>query len=94
MNACEDQSEPLGEAPAVDGGLLGLGRNIAAAIDLADRQARAFAEIRELHRPTVYANPDAPDFPCCHGCSVLASPRYVGYPCETIAILDRLEIES
>ena len=47
------------------------------------------AAVLEIHRPTTYTNPNAPEFPCCHACSMLAVPRYVGYPCETVKAADR-----
>lgn len=58
MNACEDQSEPLGESPAVDtawaierGSVLGIlseADKVLATKQLAERQGQALTEIRAL----------------------------------------------
>lgn len=49
----------------------------------------AIEELREQHRPIRYTNPGAPDYPCCHPCTLLAAPRYVGSPCGVMETLGK-----
>ncbi len=69
-------------------GILGAADTVLATKQLAERQALALTKVRELHRPTRYSNSDAPAHDCCHACSCLAAPRYVGHPCETVHAID------
>ncbi|AUX82000.1 hypothetical protein QEH38_gp68 [Mycobacterium phage LilSpotty] len=78
MNATDDGLEPLGEAPEVP----------AATVQLAERQTAGITAVRVLHRPTRYEYRGAPQYDCCHACSLMAAPRYVGYPCPTIRAID------
>lgn len=90
MNACEDQSEPLGESPAIDtltaigrGAVLGIPRaadEVLATKQLAERQTDALNAVRELHAPS---QPEDPKWRYCTECGIDSD-----YPCSTIRAID------
>ena len=89
MNACEDETEPLGESPAIDtlsainraadAGMLSEAdkATATATAQLAERQAQALSAVRDIHF-TVTSGRYAP---YCHMC------RY-RVPCPTIRAID------
>lgn len=82
MNACEDQSEPLGEGP-VDTltaihrgatlGILSAADEVLAVKQLAERQTQALTAIRALHTENYFKN-----------CGCCLDP----WPCSTIRAID------
>lgn len=85
MNACEDETEPLGELPDVPAR-----SGVSVVLAAAEREAayaRACGEIRALHlRVGVRVSPDAPVSGVrCGACDV-------PWPCATAEILDRLGV--
>lgn len=90
MNACDDETEPLGESPDIDTlgaiqrgavlGILSAADQVTATVQLAERQGQALNAVRELHRPT---EPEDPRWAyCCH-CGIDST-----YPCATILAID------
>ncbi|OBK04673.1 hypothetical protein A5746_10265 [Mycolicibacterium conceptionense] len=87
MNACEDETEPMGESPAIDTlgainraaeiGMLSPADKVTATTDLADRQDKAINAVRALHY-TITSNRAGK---YCHECLFTA-------PCPTISAID------
>ncbi|WP_454232185.1 hypothetical protein [Mycolicibacterium fortuitum] len=72
MNACEDETEPLGESPDIDTlaainraaeiGMLSAGDKALATKQLAERQTQALNKVREIHKPfKIYGECDCTD---------------------------------
>lgn len=85
MNACEDQSEPLGEHidtfEAIQRGavvgILSAADEVLATKQLAERQAVALNKVRDLHSP------------CCNICkSPVCIVCFERIPCATIRAID------
>lgn len=84
MNACEDETEPLGESPDIDTlgairrgavrGILSAADAATATAQLAERQAQALNTIRRRHVPSESGG-------WCHECCTT-------YPCATIRAID------
>lgn len=83
MNACEDETEPLGEGPvdtltAINRGatlgILSTADEVLAVKQLAERQGHALKVIRELHTESTY-------WKNCGGC-------HEPWPCDTIRAID------
>ncbi|MDG5773923.1 hypothetical protein [Mycolicibacterium fortuitum] len=87
MNACEDQSEPLGEhidtLTAIQRGavvgILSAADEVLATKQLAERQTKALNAIRELHEPCTCCTP-----PTCRECD----PNLTGRECKTMRAID------
>ena len=73
MNACEDESEPLGEWSELP--------RITATVQLVERQGRALTKIRELHPRKIRPFPGDVFEAICVGCGNL-------WPCSTIRAID------
>lgn len=87
MNACEDETEPMGESPAIDtltairigaaSGILSPGDAVKATAQLAERQTQGINKVREIH----YTVTSTTSGTYCHEC-------FEDAPCPTIRALD------
>ncbi|OMB79242.1 hypothetical protein [Mycolicibacterium conceptionense] len=91
MNASEDETEPMGESPAIDTldaiehfgalGLLSECDKVLATRQLAERQTQALNKVRELHPRKIRPFPGDVFEAICVGCGNL-------WPCSTIRAID------
>jgi hypothetical protein len=82
MNACDDQSEPLGESPDIPGAPAA--GSMLVQLAALDRQTMVLNEIRALHMTVPYKAPWSTlgSYDVCYHCRLK-------YPCPTIRILEQ-----